>query len=211
MVQVVEILHHGWQGPSLEISLQRLISMIYAICLVYYNMYLKSEYSLGKSANLNLGLSSDLLSIQASSSATLKKNVQNILTHWGSVTHICVVKQNIIGSDNGLSPGQRQAIIWTNAGILLIGPLGTNFSEILIGIQTFSFKKMHWKMSSGKWRPSCLGLNVLRWLMTVMITIDSLWLSDILVNIISADGSLLVWNHVDLSSMGPLGIYSNEI
>ena len=38
------------------------------------------------------------------------------------------------GSDNGLSPGWRQAIIWTNAGILLIGPLGTNFSEILIEI-----------------------------------------------------------------------------
>ena len=45
-------------------------------------------------------------------------------------------KLTIIGSDNGLSPGRRQAIIWTNAGtcILLIGPLGTNFSEILIEI-----------------------------------------------------------------------------
>ena len=85
----------------------------------------------------------------------------NVLTQWGRVTHICVVKQTIIGSDNGLSPGRRQAIIWTNAGILLIGPLGTNFSEILIGIQTFSFKKMHLKMSSAKWRPFCLGLNVL--------------------------------------------------
>ena len=58
------------------------------------------------------------------------------------------------------SPGRRQAIIWTNAGILLIGPLGTNFSELLIEIQTFSFKKMHLKMSSVKWRPFCLGLNV---------------------------------------------------
>ena len=47
----------------------------------------------------------------------------------------------IIGSDNGLSPVRRQAIIWTNARKLLIGPLETNFSEILIGIQTFSFKK----------------------------------------------------------------------
>ena len=82
-------------------------------------------------------------------------------THWGRVTHICVVKLTIIGSDNGLSPGRRQAIIWTNAGILLIGLLSTNFSEILIGIQTFSFKKMHLKMSSAKWRPFCLGLNVL--------------------------------------------------
>ena len=78
------------------------------------------------------------------------------------MTHICVSKLTIIGSDNGLSPGRRQAIIWTNAGILLIGHWGTTFSEILIGIQTFSFKKMHLKMSSAKWRPFCLGLNVLR-------------------------------------------------
>ena len=83
------------------------------------------------------------------------------LTHWGRVTHICVDKLTIIGSDNGLSPGRRQAIIWTNAGILLIGPLGTNFSENLIGIQTFSFKKMRLKVSSAKWRPFCLGLDVL--------------------------------------------------
>ena len=75
------------------------------------------------------------------------------LTHWGRVTHICVSELTIIGSDNGLSPGRRQAIIWNNAGLLLIAPLGTNFSEILIEINTFSFKKMHLKMSSGKWRP----------------------------------------------------------
>ena len=49
-----------------------------------------------------------------------------------------------------LSPGRRRAIIWTNAGILLIGPLGTNFSEIFIEIHIFSFKKMHLKMSSAK-------------------------------------------------------------
>ena len=83
-------------------------------------------------------------------------------THWGRVTHICVGKLTIIGSDDGLSPGRRQAIIWTNAGILLIGPLGTNFNETLIEIHTFSFKKIHLKMSSGKWRPFCLGLNVLK-------------------------------------------------
>ena len=58
----------------------------------------------------------------------------NELTHWGRVTHICVSKLAIIGSDNGLSPDRRQAIIWTNAGLLLIGHLGTNFSEILIEI-----------------------------------------------------------------------------
>ena len=83
------------------------------------------------------------------------------LTHWGRVTHICVNRLTTTGSDNGLSPGRRQAIIWTNAGILLIGPLGTNFSENLIKILTFSFTKMRLKVSSAKWRPFCLGLNVL--------------------------------------------------
>ena len=76
------------------------------------------------------------------------------------MTHICVGNLTIIGPDSGLSPGRRQVIIWTNAWILLIGPWGTNFSAILVGIQTFSFKKMHLKMSSAKWRPFCLGLNV---------------------------------------------------
>ena len=83
-----------------------------------------------------------------------------LLTHWGPLTHICSRKLAIIGSDNGLSPERRQAIIWSNAGILLIGRLGTNFSESLIKIHTFSFKKMHLKMF-GKWRPFCLSLNVL--------------------------------------------------
>ena len=90
------------------------------------------------------------------------QSVSTLLTHWGRVTHICVSKLNIIGSDNGLSPGRRQAIIWTNDGILLIRTLRTHFSEIVSEIHTFSFKKTHFKMSSGKWRPSCLGLNVLK-------------------------------------------------
>ena len=84
-----------------------------------------------------------------------------VLTHWGRVTHICVSRLTIIDSDNGLPPDGRQAIIWTNAGILLIGPLGTNVSENLIEIHAFSFKQVHLKMASGKWRPFCLGLNVL--------------------------------------------------
>ena len=96
------------------------------------------------------------------------------LTYWGRVTHICVSKITIIGSDNGLSPGRRQATIWTSVEILLIGPSGTNFSEILIEIYTFSFKKMHFKMLSGKLAailslPQCV--NTLRpelndWLVT---------------------------------------------
>ena len=84
-----------------------------------------------------------------------------MLNHWGRVTHICVGELTIIVSDNRLSRGRRQAIIWTNAGILLIGPYGTNFSEIFIEILTFSFTKMSLKVSSAKWRPFGLGLNVL--------------------------------------------------
>ena len=83
------------------------------------------------------------------------------LTHWGRVTHQCVSKLIINVSDNGLSPGRRQAIIWTNAGLLLIGLLGTNSSEILIEIYTYSFMKMHLKMSYGKWWTFCLGFNVI--------------------------------------------------
>ena len=81
--------------------------------------------------------------------------------NWGQVTNICVSKLTNIVSDNGLSPGRRQAIIWTNAGILLIGPLGTIFYEILIKISTFPFTKTRLKVSSAKWWPFCLGLNVL--------------------------------------------------
>ena len=56
------------------------------------------------------------------------------------------VNQVSIGSDNGLSPIRRQAIIYTNAGLLSIRPLGTNFSEILIQIQNFSFMGMNLKI-----------------------------------------------------------------
>ena len=70
-------------------------------------------------------------------SATVPDPAQSHLTLWGQVTHICVGNLTIIGSDNGLSPGRRQAITWTNVGILLIGPPGTNFSEMLIEIHTF--------------------------------------------------------------------------
>ena len=91
------------------------------------------------------------------------------LTHWGRVTHICVGKLTTIGSDNGLSPGRRQAIIWTNDGILLIRTLGTNFSEILSEIHSFSFMKTHLKMSSAKWRLSHLGLNELTSVLTSIV------------------------------------------
>ena len=84
-------------------------------------------------------------------------------THWGRVTHICVSELAIIGSDNGLLPGRRQAVVWNNAGLLWIEPLGTNFSEISIRIQTFSFKKnalehVICEMTSILSQPQCVKL-----------------------------------------------------
>ena len=95
-------------------------------------------------------------------------------THWGRVTQICVSKISIICSDNGLSPGWFQATIWTNAGILLIGPLGINFGELLIKIK-FSLKKMHLKISSAKWLPFCLGLNVLKFQALALYMTKYIW------------------------------------
>ena len=96
---------------------------------------------------INICLNNGVVSEEHSKQCWLKLLTED-LTHCGRVTHIRASKLTIISSDNGLSPGRRQAIIWTNAGILLIGPLGTNFSEILVGIQIFSFRKMHLKVSS---------------------------------------------------------------
>ena len=119
-------------------------------------------------------------------SLVLWQGTSNILTHWGRETHTCISKLSIIGSDNGLSPGRRQTIIWTNAGILSIGPIGTILNEILIIIHTFSFKKIHFKMSSGKWRPFCLGLSVLTYPSTLLDYFKNtiLWLKYIHSNII---------------------------
>ena len=87
------------------------------------------------------------------------KNYAHVLTYWGWVTHLYISTLTIIGSDNSLLSGRRQTIIWTNAGILLIRP--SNFNEILIEFQTFSLKKIHFRISSAKCRPFRLGLNVL--------------------------------------------------
>ena len=79
-----------------------------------------------------------------------------------SATFIPLVHWATMGSDNGLFPVQCQAIIWTNPGLLLIGLLARNSSEIWIKMKQFSYKKMHLKMSSTKWRPFCICLNILK-------------------------------------------------
>ena len=66
------------------------------------------------------------------------------------VTGLCEGNSPVTGE----FPAQR-------AGILLIGPQGANFSEIVIELHALPFKKMHLKRSSAKWRLFCLGLNML--------------------------------------------------
>ena len=68
----------------------------------------------------------------------------------------------IIVSGNGLSPVRCQAITRINDDLLSIGHLETNFSEIVFEIITSSIKELRLNMSSGKWQPFCLGLNVLK-------------------------------------------------
>ena len=75
--------------------------------------------------------------------------------------HIYVSKLTIIGSDNGLAPGRHQAIIWTNARILLTGPLETNFNEIVSEfhisfIHENPFQNIVWKMTAILPRPRCV-------------------------------------------------------
>ena len=83
--------------------------------------------------------------------------------------YMYISKLTMIGSDNGLSPGRCPAIIWNNAGILLIGPLGTHYS-VWIEIDTFSFKKICLKMLSEKWWPFSLSLSVLKRFVLVTLT-----------------------------------------
>ena len=92
----------------------------------------------------------------------------SVLTHWGRVTHIYVGILTIVGSDNGLSPSRHQFIIWTNAGILLIGPLETNFSDFFyqhpyIFIQENVFENVTWKMEAILLRPQCVKENPLKY------------------------------------------------
>ena len=83
------------------------------------------------------------------------------LTHWGRVTHICVSNLTIIGSDNGLSPDWRQAIIWANAGILLIGPCMRNKLQWKFNRNSNIFvlqnalENVVWEMTSILSQPQC--------------------------------------------------------
>ena len=77
------------------------------------------------------------------------------------MTHICVSKLTIIGSNNGLSPDRRLAIIWTNDGMLLIGPLRNKLQWNLnrnsnIFIQENAFESVVCKTVAILSRPQCV-------------------------------------------------------
>ena len=78
-----------------------------------------------------------------------------IKNHCGWVTHICVGNLTIIGSDNDLSPGRRQVIIWTNSGIFLIGHL----SKSIHFIQENAFKAIVCRMAAILSRPQYVNTN----------------------------------------------------
>ena len=85
------------------------------------------------------------------------------LTHWGRVTHICVSKLIIIGSDNALSPGRRQAIIWTNNCILLIWTPRNKFQwnrnrNSYAFIQENALENVVRKMASILSQPQCVKM-----------------------------------------------------
>ena len=92
------------------------------------------------------------------------------LTHWGRVMHKCVIKSNHHCFRQWLvawpTPSHYLNQCWNIVNWTLDN--WTNFNDILIKIQQFSFKKIRSKMLSGKWRPFCLGLNELIGLVLTM-------------------------------------------
>ena len=88
---------------------------------------------------------------------TKPRNTANVLSHWGRVTHICVGKLTNFVSDNGLLSGRRQGHYLNQCWNIVNWTLRENLQWNLIGI----IEENALKMSSTKWRPFCLSLNVL--------------------------------------------------
>ena len=128
-------------------------------CWVIVNCTLRNKFQWNFNQNTKLFIHENACeNIVCEMAAILSRG--NELTCWGQVTHM--------RPWTGSSLVQviycrlficRQFGSWTN-DLLSIEPLGTNFSEILIAIQTFSLKKMYCKMPSAKCQPSCLGFIV---------------------------------------------------
>ena len=101
--------------------------------------------------------------------ATRCSYTAHVLTHWGRVTYICVSKLTIIGSDNGLSSGRRQAIFWTSnivnwtLTIKLQWNLNRNF---YIFIHENAFENAVWKMAATSSRPRYVNAFFSPWYST---------------------------------------------
>ena len=85
---------------------------------------------------------------------------------------IILMAWSIIGSDNGLSPVRRQAIIWTNDGLLSIRLQGTNTSEILIEIQTFFINENTFQNVVGKMAAILSRTPCLKWIFFMNYPLD---------------------------------------
>ena len=96
-----------------------------------------------------------------------------------SYAYFCISKLNIIGSNNSLLPVGRQTIIWTNAGILLIVPIGTIFNEIVIEIyifiQEYLFEIVVCKMVAILSRPQFVNMNCDHWYVKITVEHSRLW------------------------------------
>ena len=130
------------------------------------------------------------------------------LNYWSGMTHICVSKLTIIGSDNGWSPGGHQVIIWINAETLFIWPVETQFNEISIKYN----KKMRLKTRSTKCRPCCFGLNVLTHFLPRAAYALVNWISIDSSNGLSPIRRLAItWTNVHVLSIGSLRTYVRKI
>ena len=77
------------------------------------------------------------------------------VTHWGHLTHICIGDSTIIVSDNGLSPNRRQAIFWTEMGILM------KFQAKFKNLHSWDiFQKVLWQKATNLYRSQCIVISI---------------------------------------------------
>ena len=86
----------------------------------------------------------------------------NVLTHWGRVTHICISKITIIGSDNGLSPWTAPSHYLNQCWNIVNWTLGNKLQwnlnrNLYIFIQENPLENVVWKMAAILSRPQCVN------------------------------------------------------
>ena len=190
----------SWTPLALQLHYDILYLRLNSVLCVMDDIQLDLSYSISYSYTMICNWFSSCCYMTHEWPGDCLKINNEILTHWGRVTHICVSKLTIIGLDNGLSSSQRQAIIWTNARILLIQTLGTDFSEISSEIHTFSFKKMYLKMLSAKCeilsQPQCVKPKSAKIFTSVWNTYISVFMQDIFCEISNMyNDNILYTNH----------------